>query len=472
MSWQTTTSLYPHQQPPVSKLLPSRVGGLFMDMGTGKTRVAIQFAALRQKKIDRVVWFCPVSLKETADYEIRKHTDAGDGDIYLFDDSTTQRNVPRSAAWYIVGLESMSSSDRTVLAANDLITPQTFVIVDESSYIKGHHSTRTRRLTYMAERARYRLILTGTPMSQGVQDLFAQMRFLSPRILGYHSFYSFAANHLEYSEKYPGMVVRAHNTDWLAAKMQPYIYQVTKEEAGLNLPPKLYDSWYFRLTSEQAEAYEQAKWEILMSCPDDLLDSYVIFQLFTVLQQIVSGFWNLDGRLHEYPHHRLETLQNVIGTIPEPGKVIIWSKYIYSVKKIIELLSAQYGPDSVARYYGDLTEGQRAGALERWRREARFLVATTATGGHGLTLNEAAHSIFYENEFKYSHRIQAEDRNHRIGQAARPTYIDIWSRAKIEARISESLAKKGNALDDFRRKIEAVKKKGKKNLEQDLQEGF
>ncbi len=458
------TTLYDHQRPPIDKLLPSRVGGLFMAMGTGKTRVAIELVARRRHKIDRVVWFCPVSLKETADYEIRKHTDAGDDDIYLFDDRTTQRSVPRSATWYVVGLESMGSSDRTVLAANDLITPQTFVVVDESSYIKGHHARRTRRLTYMAERARYRLIMTGTPMTQGVQDLYAQMRFLSPKILGYSSFYSFAANHLEYSEKYPGLVIRAHNTDWLAAKMQPYVYQVTKEEASLNLPPKLYDSWYFRLTPEQVAAYEQAKEEILLSCPDDLLDSYVIFQLFTALQQIVSGFWNRGGQLLEFSHHRLDTLQEVIEALPAGEKIIIWCKYRYSVRAITEALVGQYGPDSVVQFYGDLPETDRSAQLARFRHDARFLVATQATGGHGLTLNEAVYSIFYENEFKYAHRVQAEDRNHRIGQARRPTYIDIQSRAKIEERISQSLAKKGNALDDFRRKIEAVKKLGKKGL--------
>lgn len=462
-NWQTKTELYPHQQPPVDKLLKSRVGGLFMEMGLGKSRVAIQFAWLRQRKIDRVVWFCPVSLKETIAYELAKHTDTG---VYVFDDSTRRSNVPRSTPWHIVGLESISSSDRTVLAANELITPETFVIVDESSYIKGHHSRRTRRVTAMAERARYRLILTGTPISQGVQDLFAQMRFLSPKILGYHSFYSFAANHLEYSEKYPGLVIRAHNTDWLAAKMNPYIYQITKEDAGLDLPPKLYNSRYFLLTSAQAEAYERAKWDILMSCPDDLLDSYVIFQLFTVLQQIVSGFENRNGRLLEYDHHRLDMLHEVTQALPESEKVIIWCKYRYSVQAIAEMLASQYVPEAVSRLYGDLNPDQRGAELEHWRNEGRFLVATQATGGHGLTLNESAYSIFYENEFKYANRLQAEDRNHRLGQSRRPTYIDILSVSGIEERIMKSHARKSDAVDDFRRKVQRLKNMSRSEVQE------
>lgn len=154
-----------------------------MEMGTGKSRTAIELVARRLPRIDRVIWFCPVSLKETVRQEILKHTDCAPADIHVFSDRTNERNVP-PALWHIVGIESMSLSDRVTLAVNKLITSRTFVILDESSYIKGHRAKRTMRITELSKRARYRLILTGTPLSQGVVDLFAQMRFLSPKILG------------------------------------------------------------------------------------------------------------------------------------------------------------------------------------------------------------------------------------------------------------------------------------------------
>lgn len=457
---QTKTQLYPYQQHAIDKLARSRVGALFMEMGVGKTRTAIEFVRLRQTRIDRVVWFCPVTLKDTIEEEIRKHTDSRD--INVFDGQTATHNLDRRALWHIVGIESMSSSNRVTLAANRLITTRTFVVVDESSYIKGHDSLRTMRITRLSERARYRMVLTGTPISQGVQDLYAQMRFLSPKILGYGSFYSFAANHLEYSDKYPGLVVRAHNTGWLAAKIQPYTYQITKEDAGLDLPEKLYDQHYFTLTAAQWEVYEQAKWDILMSAPDDEMDSYIIFQLFTALQQIASGFWNRDGRSLELNCERPGTLLNIVKQLPSDEKIIVWCKYRYSVRRVTEALGNEYGRAAVAQYYGDLSESARRAEKERWRREARFFVATAGCGGHGLTLNEAAYAIFYENEFKYANRLQAEDRNHRIGQTRRPTYIDVVGRCGIERRIMDSHARKGNAVDDFRRKVARLKKlKGK-----------
>lgn len=463
------TSLYDFQRPAVDKLIKTRAGGLFMDMGLGKTRVAIELIHRRQHRISNVVWFTLVSLKETVRYEILKHTDAIPSDICVFSDRTTIKRLP-NVAWYIIGLESLSSSDRITLTANHIINENSFVIVDESSYIKGHNSKRTRRITAMAQRARYRLVITGTPMTQGVVDLFAQMRFLSEKILGYRSFYSFARNHLEYSKEHPGLIVRSHRTDYLAAKIAAYVYQVTKEEAGINLPAKLYDARYCSLTREQFDAYDEAKsWLLERMMEEDFDDDLYIFQLFTALQQIVSGFWNKrfgsgENHFYEYAERRSELLMTTAAGIPDGEKCIIWCKYRHSIERLSGLLSAEHGADSVARFYGDLDEAERNAEIERWRREARWLVATQSSGGHGLTLNEAAYAVYYENEFKYSHREQSEGRNHRIGQTRRPTYIDIWADCGIERRIATALREKGNAAEAFRREVKVVKDRSRKDL--------
>lgn len=442
-----TTELYPHQVPAVEKILPVRVGALFMDMGTGKTRCAIELVARRQARISRVLWFCPVSLKLTIAQEITKHT-TGTA-VHVFDENTTDQNIP-DAFWYVVGIESMSASDRVVVAVDRLINADTFVIVDESTYIKGHASKRSMRIGELSARARYRLLLTGTPLTQGVEDLYAQMRYLSPDILGYGSFYSFAHNHLEYSDKFPGMIVRAHNVGHLADKISPFVYQVTKDEC-LTLPEKLHDQVWFGLTDEQWKAYQQAKEEIL-PVDDDDLESWVIFKLFTALQQIVSGFWNHNGNeFLRFPHKRIETLHTALASVPEGEKVIIWCKFVESVRQIAEAL-----PDC-ALYYGELSEQERDAQLARFRGNARYLVATQATGGHGLTLNESCYHVFYENEFKYSHRIQAEDRSHRIGQTRPVTYIDIVSQTGIDERIQKALAKKEDVVKAFRREVKKVK---------------
>jgi SNF2 family DNA or RNA helicase len=240
--------------------------------------------------------------------------------------------------------------------------------------------------------------------------------------------------------------------------MSPYIYQITKEDAGLNLPVKLYDRQYYQLTRSQRELYQQAKEEILLSVPTEELDSYVIFKLFNVLQQIVSGFWKRDdGQVIEIEHNRLRQLLDSITGLPEGEKMVIWCKFVRSVEQIAFVLREQYGQDSVALFYGALNEQERGHELERFRADARFLVATMATGGHGLDLTCAAYEIFYENSFKYAERIQAEDRVHRIGQTRRPTYVDLYARCGIEQRIETALARKEDVAKAFRREVNKLK---------------
>lgn len=470
---QTTTDLMPHQVAAVAKMLPSRIGALFLDMGLGKSRVTVELAKIRQQKWDRLFWFVPCSLKETISHEIRKHTDLSDADIAVWGEQVTDARLPLQARIHIIGIESMSSSDRIVLAYQAILTDRSFVVVDESSYIKGHDSLRTMRITDLSARARYRLILTGTPFSNGVEDLFAQMAFLSKKILGYPSFYSFAANHLEYEmregsdgrQHRTNHVIRAHNVGYLAAKIAPYVYQVRKDEC-LDLPEKLYEARYVEMSREQRAAYDQAKDEIL-SMDYEEWSSIAIFRLFTALQSIVCGFWTrTDPKTDEkqrltFPHERVAMLMDVLAAIPDMEKVIIWAKYQHAVQEIRQALYQQYGAEATAEFHGAIPQTRRYDELRRWQQsDARFLVATQSSGGHGLTLNEAAYAIFYADGYKYSERIQAEDRQHRIGQARRPTYISLCCAYSIDERIGAALARKENALEAFQQQVHHYREKG------------
>ena len=472
------TELLPHQQPAVEKLVGLRVGALFMDMGLGKSRTAIELVRRRVDRISRVIWFCPVSLMDTVEYELNKHVSPGEhASVHVFDERTRSGAIP-PAFWYVVGIQSISASKRVVLAVKELIDDRTCVVLDESSYIKGHKSGRTWWVTELAKVARYRLILNGTPVSQGVVDLYAQYRFLSPQILGYRSFYSFAANHLEYSERFPGMVVRALNTDVLAHKVAPYTYQVRKEDC-LELPLKLYETRYFHMTTEQQDRYQQAKHELLDRLDPDEFDSIAIFRLFTALQQIACGFWSrreLPTHRREkhplerltFPQLRTQCLLDVLAHVPDGERVIIWAKFDFDIQAIQSALTKVYGADSVSLFYG-LNAATRNDDLSRWRAgQARFLVATPGTGGHGLTLNEAAWVVFYSNGFKYSERAQAEDRCHRIGQSRPVTYIDLVCRGSIDVRIQSALASKADVVKTFRREVEKVKNERRKALLQEL----
>ena len=459
--WETTTQLLPHQVEAVTKMLPSRVGGLFMEMGTGKTRTAIELARLRREKIGRVIWFCPVSLKFTVEYEIQKHTTCSPKDVFVFDGRTREDNVPLDCFWYIVGIESMSLSSRVFYSVAQLVSERCMVIVDEASFIKGPLAKRTKRITLMSERARYRLVLTGTPITQGVVDLYAQMRFLSEKILGYQSFYAFANNHLVYSSKYRDLIIGVRNRDWIIDRIKPYVYQVTKDEC-LTLPDKIYGNRYCELTSEQRDAYEKVKEDFVedvLRYDDErnLENGIAVFRLFSRLQSIACGIY--DGAPIE--NNRLGLFCDVATRVRD-SHVVVWVKYRQNLRDVVALLDSM-GRKALA-LEGGVTEKKRQGVLNEWRDRGGFLVATQAVGSFGLDLTAAATTIFYARGFKYAESVQAEDRCHRIGQTRRATYVSLWALCGIEDRIETALRKKENTLERLRRDIEEVKSSRRQKL--------
>lgn len=444
-----------HQILPFEKMKKNKVGALFMEMGTGKTRVAIELIYHRLNKIDRVIWFCPVSIRSVIQKEIEKHSTLTN---IIINSKTDVLSIINKKI-IIVGIESMSSSNNVVLKINKLITTKTFVIVDESHYIKGNKSIRTRRITNISQKSKYRLLLSGTPISQGIVDLYSQMRFLSHKILKYNSFYSFSRNHLVYSKHYPGMIVNTLNKNYIANCIAPYIYQIQKSEC-FKLPKKIYKTYSFYMSDEQQQIYNKTKTELLMDIDIYNFKSYTLFILFTKLQQIVSGFYMDKHELLPLNNDRLSLLVDIISNINVNEKIIIWVKYKYNINTIEKELSKLN--DGISLIHGGLTSYEKDDNINKFRNENRFLIATTSCGGIGITLNECNYAIFFNNEFKYSNRLQAEDRIHRIGQNKDVYYIDIVCKNSIDVRIMDAISSKGNAVNMFKKELEKIKHKNKK----------
>ncbi len=218
------------------------------------------------------------------------------------------------------------------------------------------------------------------------------------------------------------------------------------------------------MSKEQRGVYEATKEYYLEKLDelddDDRLRMYDIFVMFTRLQQIVSGFDD-DG---EYQHERLNTLLEVVSEIEDDEKIVIWAKFQYDIEQIVQALSDKYGEDMVAQFHGKINEKKRNQEVERFRKNARFFVATQSAGGHGLTLNEASQVVFYNNNFKYSERAQAEDRCHRIGQTKSVVYTDIECISSIDSRISDALIRKESVLEAFKRQVDKVKREGLREM--------
>ena len=176
------TDLFEHQQEAYKKLRRTKVGALFMEMGTGKTRTALELATERMNegKTDCILWLCPVSVKQTIANEVEKHLQNAK---YELVDSSDIKNW--QADIYITGIESMSQSDSNYHNALNIVDRRNaFIVLDESSLIKNKYAKRTKRVWRLGEHCNYKLILNGTPISNNEQDLYCQWYFLDYRILG------------------------------------------------------------------------------------------------------------------------------------------------------------------------------------------------------------------------------------------------------------------------------------------------
>lgn len=448
------TELYPHQQKAVNKLIHLKVGALYMEQGTGKTRTTLELIERRLKagKADCALWLCPCSTKKNLREDIEYHTGK---------ESKLSRNI------VIRGIESLSSSDRLYLQLRELVsTHQVYLIVDESTLVKNKRAIRTERIIELSRCCTYKLILNGTPVSRNEADLFSQWYILDWRILGYQSYYSFAANHIEYYEiRLPnGSTVTDYNriknvlnVDYLTEKIAPYTYQIKKSEC-LKLPEKHHIRETFEMTEAQKKEYARVKEIYLLNI--DEFRSDTIYKYFTALQHVTSGRRVLTGpemrmktqtAFAPEDNPRLIALEKIVKQDIGDEKCIIFAKYQAEVNEIIAMLKRAGKTSTV--FTGIVPQKKRQENRREFRDHAQFLVANKTCGAFGLNLQFCHNVIFYDNDFDLATRMQAEDRVHRIGQTQEVRIYDIYAEDSIDEFILDCLDRKEGMVDAFKRWI-------------------
>lgn len=436
--------LLPHQMEAVEKLRKWKIGALFMEQGTGKTITTLELYRLRAEagKVEKCLWLCPCNAKSNIKAEIIKQVP----DSMLSD-------------FIICGIETLSSSVRANAYLLRLVKEKKcFLCVDESLLIKNPSAKRTDNIIRLAKLCEYKVILNGTPISRNEADLFAQFYMLDWRILGYKSYWSFAANHLEYDERIPGKVVRCLNTEYLSQKIAPYTYQITKEEC-LTLPEKNHDYYCYSLTQEQMEIYRYVEDKLLMQV--DEMKPETIYRLFAGLQAVISGMdvyaetshlktWKFFKNPLDNP--RIELLMEVL----TEEKTIIFAKYTHEIDDIVKVINEEYGDGTAVRFDGTISPKKRKQSLDNFKAEARYFVANRGCAGYSLNLQFCHNIIYYSNDWDLATRLQSEDRVHRYGQENEVRITDLFANHTLDERIYRCVGRKEDLLESFK---EEIKKK-------------
>jgi len=348
----------------------------------------------------------------------------------------------------VMNIEAFSTAKGTAYAKRFLLVHNAMMAIDESTTIKTPTSTRSKNTEKVGRGARFRRIMTGSPVTKSPMDLYQQCAFLSDGCLNTSSYYVFQARYAVTVERQLNthsfkQIVGYRRLDELKEKLDRFAFRVKKEEC-LDLPDKLYVKREVDLTDEQTKAYNEMKTLALAQIQGGLVSTVNALTQIMRMHQIVCGHVKMDdGTVMELPNNRIKELLNVIEETD--GKIIIWANYRHDIEAIKLALSKEYGMNAIGTYYGDTDGDERKRVLEEFQKpdsEMRFFVGNPSTGGYGLTLTAAATMVYYSNSFDLEKRLQSEDRAHRIGQTKNVTYIDLIAPGTVDEKIVKALRDK------------------------------
>jgi SNF2 family DNA or RNA helicase len=466
MNYKFKTKPYKHQLTALEKSWNKETYAYFMEMGTGKTKVLIDnMAMLYDKgKIDGALIIAPKGVIKTwYEQELPTHLPNHIENVsVLWQSNITKTQQEKLESLFeietalhilIMNVESFSTEKGVKFASKFLNSHKVLMAIDESTTIKTPSAKRTKNIIGLGKHAKYRRIMTGSPVTKNPLDLYTQCEFLDPFLLDFYSYYAFRNRYAEMTTMHVRgrsiqVVKEFRHLDELSDSLKSFSYRVLKKDC-LDLPPKNWTKRYISLTKEQEKIYEQMKKHALAMLNGKVTTTVTVLTQLMRLQQITCGhFVADDGTTQEVKNNRMQELLDVLEQTE--GKAIIWCHWQKDAKSIIEQIKKEYGPGSVVDYYGLTPQDERQDNIRKFQSdpECRFMVGTPSTGGYGITLTAANTVIYYSNGYDLEKRLQSEDRAHRIGQKKNVTYIDIICEDTVDEKIVKSLQDKVNIASE------------------------
>ena len=466
MNYKFKTKPYAHQLTALEKSWNKETFAYFMEMGTGKTKVLIDnLAMLYDKgKVDGALIIAPKGVVGTwYKQELPTHLpDHIENVTVLWQPNITKKQQESLDELFgtdnklhilVMNVEALSTLKGKKFASSFLNSHSSMMAIDESTTIKNSSAKRTKNILELSNMAKYRRIMTGSPVTKNPLDLYSQCEFLSPWLLNFQSFYAFRNRYAEMKTIHARgrsiqVVNHFKNIGELSDKLKNFSYRVLKEDC-LDLPDKIYIKRYVSLTPDQVRLYNQMKTAALAILNGKQVTSVTVLTQLMRLHQITCGLFTADdGATQSVDSNRLNELMSVLDETE--GKAIIWANYQLSVGEIIQRIIKEHGEDSYVHYYGLTSQEERQDNIRKFQEDpkCRFLIGTPQTGGYGITLTQANTVIYYSNGYDLEKRLQSEDRAHRIGQKKSVTYVDLIAEKTVDEKIVKALRKKINIASE------------------------
>lgn len=464
-----------HQATALEKMKGKRHFALFMEQGTGKTKVAIDRAGEfwargaisavlivtkngvhRQWIEDAMPEYCGCEWQgaywPTKGRRLPANLSHPGGTLKAF---AINYDGVKTKAGYDVVQEFIKAHEGTM------------IITDESQEIKNHASARFKAMTSakkLAGNDQPRMLLTGTPIAKDLTDEWAQLRWLNEDILGIKYLTTFKARFCQMGGFEGKQVVGTKNMEEFRALTDPHSFRVTRQEIGL-LPPE-FKRWTFDLRPEQRKAMQAMKANLEHKLDSgEIVSSANAAVAVQKLQQIANGFiMDEEKRVHHIipPSKNPRALAMLEYLDAYPGKHLVWARYRADIE-IITAVLRERGIGFV-EYHGGVDPKERPDNIRRFIEEedCRIFVSNTQTGGTGLdgiqyVCNQA---LYYSNSQKAIDRWQSQARIDRIGMTGAAIFTDLIAKGSTDNGILLNHKKKKNlsdlALGDIRELLKEV----------------
>ena len=469
-NYKFKTKPYEHQLKALEKSWASDTYALFMEMGTGKSKVLVDNIAILYDRgaIKGALIVAPKGVYKNWDaIEFPTHLpDHIECTKVLWEPTATKKKQAELDTLFddkgdlkilIMNVEAFSTSKGLDFARRflNIFVGRALIGIDESTTIKNPTAKRTKNILSIGNLAKYRRILTGSPVTKSPLDLYSQCEFLDPYHLGHQSYYSFRARYANMIDRNFGgrrvqIVGSYRRLPELTEKLQKFSYRVLKEEC-LDLPPKVFTKRIVELTDEQKKIYAQMKRMAIAELDGKVMSTMNVMTQLMRLHQVTCGHFKADDEtITELKSNRINSLLELLDETE--GKVIIWANYRADIKNIVTALKKAYGEASTVEYHGGVDSTLRQEHIALFQQKngpTRYFVGNAQTGGYGITLTAASTVVYYSNSYDLEKRLQSEDRAHRIGQTGSVTYVDLMAENTIDERIVKALNKKINIANEI-----------------------
>jgi len=456
-----------HQLRALNKCWGKRNFAFFMRMRTGKTYTSLMWAErlYYEGSIDAIWVTCPTPVKDVWEEQIKEHCGVPT-DVFVM---KAGRNVAAKKfilkntsdlKIMIFGTESLSAGSAAALAESFTMNHNAMGIVDESQDIKNFKSARTKVTTKIGSHCAYRCLLTGTPIAQGIEDLYSQYGFLTSAIIGMSSYYSFRNRYcvmggyqveIRPGMKAPTKIIGYNNVKELMKLLSPYTIVVETKEAFPNLPRRINEKLIVEPTKEQTTAINMLKTEMMAIDGDDTLEIENALERMIRFQQIAGGHFPFDAGEGKYgikpikgKNPKMDAMVSMIDRDAKDQKYIIWAVFKPEIELISKTLKKKFGEDSTVTFYGDTSSDDKTTARHRFQNDpdCRFFVSSQAAGGKGIKLSAADIMIYFSNSFKYIDRDQSGERWIDYNRVHNILVVDIIMNHKIDKDIYRALSRK------------------------------